>query len=109
MENTHQGSGGLVHDTEKDVSKEEHNYDVPLHDGVMKHLAPQTVHIIPPDANYVAPATSPTLDKQLNEFGKECSDITRIAKKANGNLAKDVQELSDINTYDYETFITRNQ
>ncbi|GJY17525.1 hypothetical protein Tco_0389016 [Tanacetum coccineum] len=97
----------LVHDKEKIVRKEEHDYDIPLRDGVMQPLTPQTVHITPPDDDYVAPATSPTLDKQLNEFGKECSDITRVAKKANCNLVNDVKELYDINKYDCEIFIRK--
>ncbi|GKE69024.1 hypothetical protein Tco_1527096, partial [Tanacetum coccineum] len=96
-----------VHDKEKIVREKEHDYDIPLHDGVMQTLTPQTVYIIPLDDDYVAPATSPTLDKQLNKLGKECSDITRVAEKANGNLVKDVQELSDIKTYDCETFIQK--
>ncbi|GJR33068.1 hypothetical protein Tco_1109300 [Tanacetum coccineum] len=98
---------GSVHDTEKIVKEEEQDYDVPLHDGVMQPLAPQTVHVIPPNDDYVALDTSPTLDKQLSEFEMECSDITKVAKKANGNLVKDVQELSDIKTYDCETFIRK--
>ncbi|GKB51006.1 hypothetical protein Tco_0901759, partial [Tanacetum coccineum] len=69
------------------------------------HLNEQIVHITPPDDDYIAPTTSPTLDKQLNEFKKECSDNTRVADKANGNLVKDVQEFSDIKIYDCETII----
>ncbi|GJV14677.1 reverse transcriptase domain-containing protein [Tanacetum coccineum] len=98
---------GPVYDKEKIVKEEEQDYDIPLHDGVMQPLTSYTVHITPPDDDYVTPATSPTLDKQLNEFGEECSDITRVADKANGNPVKDVQELSDINTYDCETFIRK--
>ncbi|GJZ47958.1 hypothetical protein Tco_0601790 [Tanacetum coccineum] len=69
---------------------------------------PQTVHIIPPDDDYIAPAISLTLDKQLNEFGEECSDITRVAKKANGNPDKDEQELLDIKTYDWENELAQD-
>ncbi|GKC06284.1 hypothetical protein Tco_0997894, partial [Tanacetum coccineum] len=68
---------GSVHDMKKIIREEEQDYDVPLHDG------------------------------QLNKFGKECSNITRVAKKANGNPVKDVQELLDIKTYDCETFIRK--
>ncbi|GJY52483.1 hypothetical protein Tco_0443330 [Tanacetum coccineum] len=72
----------------------------------MQSLTPQTVHITPLDDNYVAPTTSPILEKHLNEFGEEISDITRVAKKADGNLVKDLKELLDIiKTYDFETFI----
>ncbi|GJR61997.1 hypothetical protein Tco_1504159 [Tanacetum coccineum] len=67
-----------VEDIER-LREEEQDYDIPLHDGVMQPLIPQTVHITPPDDDYVAPATSPTLDMQLNEFGKEYYDITRVA------------------------------
>ncbi|GJW77392.1 zinc finger BED domain-containing protein RICESLEEPER 2-like protein [Tanacetum coccineum] len=91
---------GPVHDKEKIIKKEKHDYDIPLHDGVMQPSAPQTVHITPPDDDYVAPATNPILDKQLNEFRKEFFDITRVAKKENCNPINDVKELSDIKTYD---------
>ncbi|GJW62379.1 hypothetical protein Tco_0111714 [Tanacetum coccineum] len=70
-------------------------------------MQPLTVHITPLDDDYVAPATNPILDKQLNKFGEEFSNITRAAKKANDNPVKDVKELSDINTYDCETFIRK--
>ncbi|GJU49506.1 retrovirus-related pol polyprotein from transposon TNT 1-94 [Tanacetum coccineum] len=72
---------GPVHDKEKIVKEEEQDYDIPLHDGVVQPLTPHAVHITPPDDDYVAPATNPILDKQLNEFRKECSDITRVAEK----------------------------
>ncbi|GJW77388.1 hypothetical protein Tco_0139070 [Tanacetum coccineum] len=98
---------GPVHDKEKIIREEKQDYDIPLHDGVMQPLAPQTVHITPPDDDYVVPATNPILDKQLNEFRKEFSDITRVAKKANCNPINDVKELSDIKTYDCETFIRK--
>ncbi|GKA85018.1 hypothetical protein Tco_0806672, partial [Tanacetum coccineum] len=52
----------LVHDKEKVVREEEQGYDIPLHDDMMQPLTPQTVHIKPPDDDYVALATSPTLD-----------------------------------------------
>nr|GEY51325.1 hypothetical protein [Tanacetum cinerariifolium] len=96
---------GPVHDKEKSIREKEHDYDIPLHDGVMQPLAPQTVHIIPPDDDYVAPPTNPNLDKQLNKFRKEIYDITKVAKMANCNPINDVKELSDINKYDCETFI----
>ncbi|GJU90535.1 hypothetical protein Tco_1302958, partial [Tanacetum coccineum] len=98
----------LVHDKEKIVRKEEHDYDIPLRDGMMQPLTPQTVHITPPDDDYVTPTTCPTLDKQLNEFGNECSDITRVAKMVDDNPVKDIKELSDIiNISDFETFVRK--
>ncbi|GJR84130.1 hypothetical protein Tco_0154915 [Tanacetum coccineum] len=62
---------GPVHDRDKIVREEEHDYDIPLNDSVMQPLTPQTVHIIPPDDDYVAPATN----KQLNKFEEEFSNI----------------------------------
>ncbi|GJX37610.1 hypothetical protein Tco_0250913 [Tanacetum coccineum] len=49
---------GPVHDKEKVVREEEQDYNIPLHDGVIQPLTPQTVHITPPDDDYVALATS---------------------------------------------------
>ncbi|GJV16733.1 hypothetical protein Tco_1362056 [Tanacetum coccineum] len=95
---------GLVHDKEKIVKDEEQDNDIPLQDHVMQPLTPQTVHITPPDDDYVAPATNPILDKQLNRFKKEFFDITRVAKKENCNPVNNVKELSDIKKYDCETF-----
>ncbi|GJS96729.1 hypothetical protein Tco_0803697 [Tanacetum coccineum] len=89
---------------EKIIMEEEQDYEISLNDGVMQPLAPQTVHITPPNDDYVAPATNPILDKQLNEFRKEFSDITRVAKKENCNPVNNVKELSDIKKYDCETF-----
>ncbi|GJZ89766.1 reverse transcriptase domain-containing protein [Tanacetum coccineum] len=56
-------------DEAKVVREEEHDYDIPLQDGMMQPLTPQTVHITPPDDDYVAPATNLILDRHLNEFG----------------------------------------
>ncbi|GJU62832.1 hypothetical protein Tco_1244667 [Tanacetum coccineum] len=86
--------------------EEEWDNDIPLQDGVMKPLTPQTAHITPPDD--VAPATSPILDKHLDEFGEEFFDITRVAEKADNDHVSDVNEFSNIiKTYDFETFIRK--
>ncbi|GKA77547.1 hypothetical protein Tco_0784008, partial [Tanacetum coccineum] len=69
---------GPVHDMKKVEREEEQDYDIPLHDGVMQPLTPQTVHITPPNDDYVAPATNHILDKQLNEFGKEFFYMTGV-------------------------------
>ncbi|GKC61973.1 hypothetical protein Tco_1089571 [Tanacetum coccineum] len=69
------------------------DYDIPPHDGMMQPLTPQTVHITPPDDDYVAPATNLILDRQLNEFGEEFSNITKVAEKVpaawDGKLSED--------------------
>ncbi|GKA19310.1 hypothetical protein Tco_0699225 [Tanacetum coccineum] len=80
---------------------EEH--DIPLQDGVMQPMAPQTTHITPPDD--VAPDTSLILDKHSNKFGEEFSDITRVAEMADGNPTKEISDI--IKTYDFETFIQK--
>ncbi|GJV21505.1 reverse transcriptase domain-containing protein [Tanacetum coccineum] len=95
--------------TVKDVERlreDEQDNDIPLQDSVMQPLTPQTAHIKPPDN--VASATSPILDKHLNEFEEEFSDITRDTKKAYGNPVNNIKELLDIiTTYDFETFIRK--
>ncbi|GKC32402.1 hypothetical protein Tco_1039696 [Tanacetum coccineum] len=89
------------HDKASVARGEEH--DIPLQDGIMQPIAPQTTYITPPDN--VAPATNLILDKHSNKFGEEFSDITRVAEMADGNPTK---ELSDIiKTYDFETFIRK--
>ncbi|GJZ57594.1 hypothetical protein Tco_0613088 [Tanacetum coccineum] len=99
---------GPVHNKEKIVREEELDFDILLHNGVVQPLTPHTVYITPPDDDYVAPATSPTLDKQLNELGKKYSDITRVAEKADGNPVKDITELSDIiKISDFKTFVQK--
>ncbi|GKA18269.1 hypothetical protein Tco_0698106 [Tanacetum coccineum] len=96
---------GLVYNKIKVIREEEQNYDNPLQDHVMQPLTPQTVHITPPDDDYVAPATNPILNKHLNEFGEEFADNTRVYKKINSNPINDLKEL--LKTYDFETFIRK--
>ncbi|GJS26816.1 hypothetical protein Tco_0487436 [Tanacetum coccineum] len=99
---------GPVHDKETIIREEELDYNIPLHDGMMQPLTPQIVHITPPDDDYVAPDTSPTLDKQLNKFGKEYFDITRVAEQTDGNPVKDIHKFSDIiKTSNFETFVRK--
>ncbi|GJS93205.1 hypothetical protein Tco_0800173, partial [Tanacetum coccineum] len=57
-----------VCDEAKVKKEEEHDYNIPLQDGIMQPLTPQTVHITPPYDVCVAPATNNILDKHLNEF-----------------------------------------
>ncbi|GJT04060.1 reverse transcriptase domain-containing protein [Tanacetum coccineum] len=79
---------GPVHDRDKIVKEDEHDYDIPLNDNVMQPLTPQTVHITPPDDNYVALAINPMSNKQLNKFEEEFSHITKdsIARRSDGTL-----------------------
>ncbi|GJT27336.1 hypothetical protein Tco_0907611 [Tanacetum coccineum] len=77
---------GPVHDKDKIVREKEQNYDITLNDSVMQLLTPQTVHITPPDDDYVASATNPMSNKQLDKFEEEFSHITEVAKKEYDNL-----------------------
>ncbi|GJU89319.1 Orf y [Tanacetum coccineum] len=89
---------GLVHDKDKFVKEKEQDYDIPLNDSVIQPLTPQTIHITQPD-DYVAPATNPMSNKQLNKFKEEFSHITEVSEK----------EYDDpvIKTYDYKTLIRK--
>ncbi|GKB67686.1 hypothetical protein Tco_0929098, partial [Tanacetum coccineum] len=88
---------GPVHDKDKIVREEKQDYDIPLNDSIMQPLIPQTIHITPPDDDYVAPTTNHMSNKQLNKFEEEFSNITKVAKKEYDNLV----------TYDCETFIRK--
>ncbi|GJZ60595.1 hypothetical protein Tco_0616411 [Tanacetum coccineum] len=90
---------GPVHDMDKVVKEKEHDDDIPLNNNVMQPLTPQTVHITPLGDDYVAPATNPISNKQLNKFEEEFSNITKVAKKEHDNHV--------MKTYDCETFIRK--
>ncbi|GKA11705.1 hypothetical protein Tco_0691251 [Tanacetum coccineum] len=83
---------GPVRNEAKVVREEEQDYDIPLQDGVMQPLTLQTVHITPPNDDYVEPVTNPFLDKHLNEFGKDFFNMIRVDE--NGNFIEDIKELS---------------
>ncbi|GJX99194.1 hypothetical protein Tco_0356213 [Tanacetum coccineum] len=95
----------LVCNKARVVREEEQDYDIPLQDHVMQPLTPQTVHITPPDDDYVASATNPILNKHLNEFGEEFADNTRVSEKIDSNHVNDLKEL--LKTYDFENFIRK--
>nr|GEV81909.1 hypothetical protein [Tanacetum cinerariifolium] len=86
------------------VAKEEElDTDIPLQDGMMQ---PVTAHITP--LGDVASATIPILDKHLNEFGEDFSDITKVVEMRDGNPINDVKRLSElIKTDDFKTFIQK--
>ncbi|GJY16397.1 hypothetical protein Tco_0386819 [Tanacetum coccineum] len=85
---------GVVCHKAKVVREEEHDYDIPLQDHVMQPLTPQSVHITPPDNDYVAPTTNLILNKHLNESREEFADPVN-----------DLKEL--LKTYDFKTFIRK--
>ncbi|GJR93049.1 hypothetical protein Tco_0265223 [Tanacetum coccineum] len=90
---------GLVHDKDKIVRGKKQYYDIPLNDIVVQLLTPQTVHITPPDDDYVASTTNRMSNKQLNKFEEKFSNITTVDKKEYDNPV--------IKTCDYETFIRK--
>ncbi|GKB47542.1 hypothetical protein Tco_0898295 [Tanacetum coccineum] len=96
---------GLVCNKAKVVREEEQDYDNPLQGHVMQPLIPQTVHITPPDDDYVSPATNPILNTHLNEFGKKFADNTRVYKNIDSNPVNDLKEL--LKAYDFKTFIQK--
>ncbi|GJZ60361.1 hypothetical protein Tco_0616177 [Tanacetum coccineum] len=76
---------GLVHDMDKILIEKEQDYDIPLNDSIVQPLTPQTIHITQPDDDYVALATNPMSNKQLNKFKEEFSHITEVVKKEYDN------------------------
>ncbi|GJZ20116.1 hypothetical protein Tco_0556706 [Tanacetum coccineum] len=90
---------GPVHDMDKVVKEKEQDYDIPLNNNVRQPLTPQTVHITPSGDDYVAPATNPMSNKQLNKFEEEFSNITKGAEKEYDNPV--------IKTNDCEDFIQK--
>ncbi|GJR49648.1 hypothetical protein Tco_1400169 [Tanacetum coccineum] len=86
---------GPVHNKEKVVREKEQDYNIPLQDNVMQPLTPQTVHITPPDDNYVTLAINPILNK--NEFGEEFANNTSVSEKIDSNPVTDlIGALTDI-------------
>nr|GEW31424.1 TPA: orf y [Tanacetum cinerariifolium] len=88
--------GPLV-DKDKIIREKEQDYDIPLNDSVMQPLTPQTVHITPPNDDYVAPVTNLMSNKQLNKFEEEFFNITKVVEKEYDNRV--------IKRYDCEIFI----
>nr|GEW89727.1 hypothetical protein [Tanacetum cinerariifolium] len=84
---------GPLYDKDKIVREKEKDYDIPLNDSVMQPLTP---YITLPDDDYVAPATNPMSNKQLNKFDDEFSSITKFSEKEYNHVIK---------TSDCETFI----
>ncbi|GJS48267.1 hypothetical protein Tco_0598388, partial [Tanacetum coccineum] len=100
-------------DEAKVMREEEHDYiplqDFDVMDGAMQPLTPQTVHITPPNDDYVASATNPIFEMHLKKFGVEIFDITGVDENADGNSIKDVKELPGVIKTDveFETFIQK--
>ncbi|GJX97630.1 hypothetical protein Tco_0353428 [Tanacetum coccineum] len=67
---------GPVYDKENIIREEEQDYDIPLHDGVMQPLAPQIVHITPPDDDYLGSKFQDRLDQQLCGNNADIAAVT---------------------------------
>ncbi|GKA45789.1 hypothetical protein Tco_0738585 [Tanacetum coccineum] len=89
--------------TVEDVERLRKILTPPIH--ALPNLKPITVHIIPPNDDYVASATNPILNKYLNEFEEEFADNTRVFEKIDSNPVNDLKEL--LKTYDFENFIRK--
>ncbi|GJX08030.1 hypothetical protein Tco_0195962 [Tanacetum coccineum] len=62
-------------------------------DEVIQPLIPQPIHTIPPNDDYVAPATKLILDELLKEFRDEILNVTMVDEEANFNPTRDIEEL----------------
>ncbi|GKA31536.1 hypothetical protein Tco_0717841 [Tanacetum coccineum] len=60
---------------------------------VIQPLIPQPIHTIPPNDDYVAPATKSILDELLEEFRDEILNVTMVDEEADFNPTKDMEEL----------------
>ncbi|GJW61010.1 hypothetical protein Tco_0110345 [Tanacetum coccineum] len=60
-------------------------------DEVIQPLTPQP--ILPPNDDYVAPATKLILDELLEEFRDEILNVTMVDEEADFNLTRDIEEL----------------
>ncbi|GJX50295.1 hypothetical protein Tco_0277140 [Tanacetum coccineum] len=67
----------------------------------------KTVHITPPNDDYVALATNPIFDMRLKDFGVELFDMTGEDEKADGNFIEDTKELSIKTDVEIDTFIQK--
>ncbi|GJW63975.1 hypothetical protein Tco_0115859 [Tanacetum coccineum] len=74
---------------EDDDSEEDQEED----DEIVQPLIPEPIHTIPPNDDYVAPATKSILDELLEEFRDEISNVTMVDDEADFNLTKDLEEL----------------
>ncbi|GKD78851.1 hypothetical protein Tco_1341472, partial [Tanacetum coccineum] len=62
-------------------------------DDFTQPLIPKTIHNMPPDKDYVAPATKSILDKLLKEFEDEILNVTMVDEEADFNPTNDIEEL----------------
>ncbi|GJX69680.1 reverse transcriptase domain-containing protein [Tanacetum coccineum] len=60
-------------------------------DEIVQPLIPKPIHTIPPNDDYVAPATKSNLDELLEEFGDENLNVATIDEDV--DLTKDLEEL----------------
>ncbi|GKD44148.1 hypothetical protein Tco_1268793 [Tanacetum coccineum] len=73
---------------------------------VIQPLIPKTIHTTPPDKKYVAPATKPTLNDLLEEFGDEILNVTIVDEEVDFNPTKDIEELERLLAKDPQSCFT---
>nr|GEW49188.1 hypothetical protein [Tanacetum cinerariifolium] len=62
-------------------------------DDFTQPLIPKTIHTMPPNKDYVAPATKSILDELLKEFKDKILNVTMVDEETNFNPTKDIEEL----------------
>ncbi|GKD67904.1 hypothetical protein Tco_1321994, partial [Tanacetum coccineum] len=78
----------------EDVERIRNFFNIPDEiDEIVQPLIPKPIHTIPPNDDYVAPATKSILDKLLEEFGDEILNVATIDEEADFNPTKDLEEL----------------
>ncbi|GJV73430.1 hypothetical protein Tco_1493425 [Tanacetum coccineum] len=78
-------------------------------DEVIQPLIPQPIHTIPPNDDYVAPATKLILDELLKEFRDEILNVTMVDEEANFNPTRDIEELERLLAKDPQSHFTKIQ
>ncbi|GJR32473.1 hypothetical protein Tco_1108705 [Tanacetum coccineum] len=80
--------------TVEDVERIRKFFNVPNEiDEIVQPLILEPIHTIPPNDDYVAPATKSILDELLEEFGDKILNVTMVDDEADFSPTKDLEEL----------------
>ncbi|GJT58436.1 hypothetical protein Tco_1001969 [Tanacetum coccineum] len=80
--------------TVEDVERIRKIFNVPNElDEIVQPLIPEPIHTIPPNDDYVAPATKSMLDELFEEFRDEILNVTKVNEEADFNPTKGLEEL----------------
>nr|GEV01498.1 hypothetical protein [Tanacetum cinerariifolium] len=78
-------------------------------DDIIQPLIPKTIHVTPPNEDYVAPTTKSILDYLLEEFEDEILNVTMVDEVAECSPNKHLEELEILLTKDSQSHYTKNQ